>query len=90
MSDTQTKEAPVTLLPFVVVVARLVEFYIPVAAATAADAKDVAEQMVMDGHADEFSSECDIQDENVDVKDADEDQIRMYRFFDTDGEDHRF
>lgn len=90
MSDTQTKEAPVTLLPFVVVVARLVEFYIPVAAPTAADAKDIAEQMVMDGHADDFSSECDIQDENVEVKDADEDQIRMYRFFDTDGEDHRF
>jgi hypothetical protein len=74
----------------VVVVARLVEFYIPVAAATAADAKDVAEQMVMDGHADEFSSECDIQDEDVDVKDADEDQRRLYRFTDTDGDEHRF
>ena len=90
MNDTEKKEAPVTLLPFVVVVARLVEFYIPVAAATAADAKDVAEQMVMDGHADEFSSECDIREEDVDVKDADEDQRRLYRFTDTDGEEHRF
>jgi hypothetical protein len=88
MGDTKKKHP--ALMPFVVVVARLVEFYIPVAAATAADAKDIAEQMVMDGHADEFSSECDIQDENVDVKAADEDQRRLYRFFDTDGEDHRF
>ena len=90
MNDTEKKEAPVSLLPFVVVVARLVEYYIPVAAATAADAKDIAEQMVMDGHADEFSSECDIQDENVDVTAADEDQRRLYRFTDTDGDEHRF
>ena len=90
MNGTKKKEAPAALLPFVVVVARLVEFYIPVAAATAADASDIAQQMVMDGHADDFSNECDIQDENVDVQAADEDQRRLYKFFDTDGEDHRF
>ena len=90
MNGTKKKEAPVTLLPFVVVVARLVEFYIPVAAATAADASDIAQQMVMDGHADDFSSECDIQDENVDVTAADDDQRRLYRFTDTDGEEHTF
>lgn len=90
MSDTQKKAAPVTLLPFMVVVTRLVEFYIPVAAATAADASDVAQQMVMDGHADEFANECDIQDENVDVTAADDDQRRIYKFTDSDGDDHTF
>lgn len=90
MSDTQTKEAPVTLLPFIVVVARLVEFYVPVAAATAADASDIAQQMVMDGHADDFASECDIQEDDVDVKNADEDQRGYYKFTDKDGEEHTF
>ncbi len=90
MSETQKKAAPVTLLPFVVVVTRLVEYYIPVAAATAADASDVAQQMVMDGHADDFAHECDIQDENVDVTAADDDQRRIYKFTDSDGDDHTF
>ena len=78
------------LLPFNVVVTRLVEYYIPVAAATAADAKDIAEQMVMDGHADDFSHECDIQEDGVDVMAADDEQRRLYKFTDTDGEEHTF
>ena len=90
MTDTEKKAAPVTLLPFVVVVARLVEFYIPVAAATAADASDIAQQMVMDGHADDFSNECDIQEDDVDIRQATFDDRSLYKFFDADGEEHRF
>jgi hypothetical protein len=90
MNDAEKKAAPVRLLPFNVVVTRLVEYYIPVAAATAADAKDIAEQMVMDGHADDFAHECDIQEDGVDVNAATLEQIRDYKFTDTDGEDHTF
>jgi hypothetical protein len=90
MNGTKKKEAPVTLLPFMVVVTRLVEYYIPVAAATAADAKSIAEDMVMVGHADDFSHECDIQEDDVDATPATEEQIGYSRFFDADGEDHRF
>jgi hypothetical protein len=90
MNDTEKKAATVTLLPFVVVVARLVEFYIPVAAATAADASDIAQQMVMDGHADDFSNECDIQEDDVDIRQATFEDRRLYKFTDTNGDEHRF
>jgi hypothetical protein len=85
----KVKEQP-ALMPFIVVVARLVEYSIPIAAETAEAAKDIAEKMVMDGHADDYAHECDIQEDDVKASDPSDAERTAYRFLNRENDEHTF
>jgi hypothetical protein len=87
---TDTDKSTPELQPFVVVVQRLVEYFIPIAALTADGAKRIAEQTVANGFGDEYANECEINEDETTADLADDDQRRIYKFTDGDDQEHTF
>lgn len=81
------KKSP-ALVPFMVMVSRVVEYHLPIAAPTIEQAKEIADDLVAKGWADEYAEE---NDAHVDFANpADDDQKKAYKFLDEKTEEHRF
>jgi hypothetical protein len=76
------------LMPFMVLVSVVLDHYLPIAAATLDEAKEIAEDTVAKGWASDYADE---NDGNVDsAEPANDDQRKTYRFLDKEMNEHTF
>lgn len=82
------KSSKPELMPFMVLVSFVVDHYMPIAAATLEEAKEIAENTVAKGWASEYADE---NDSTVDsAEPANDEQKRIYKFIDGEMNEHTF
>lgn len=76
------------MMPFMVLVSFVVDHYMPIAAATLDEAKEIAEDTVAKGWASEYADENDAHVDSAEP--ANDAQKRTYRFLDKEMNEHTF